>query len=1068
MPAPSEAQALFLAIFFPGYVTALTNTLSGGSLASNTISWSLGTVNSHAGGSKSFQVRVNTNTPSSLSITNRAQVFGCEAEETGKTNNNYSTLITRIANRPPVAQNDSYTVNENTVLVISAPGVLANDSDPDGNSLTAVLVSGPAHGSLTLNFNGSFTYTPMNNFTGPDSFTYRASDGITNSGIATVSITVTPVNSTPVVVNDNYSTPEDTTLTITAPGVLSNDSDVDGDVLTAILVTSPAHGTLSLNTNGGFSYTPSNNYNGPDSFTYRASDGITNSAIATVSIIVTPVNDAPVAANDNYTIPEDTTLTITAPGVLSNDSDVDGDVLTAVLVTSPAHGILTLNTNGGFSYTPSNNYNGPDSFTYKTSDGTTNSGIATVSITVTPVNDAPGAVNDEYTTPEDTTLTIPAPGVLSNDSDVDGDMLTAILVTSPAHGTLALNTNGGFSYTPSNNYNGPDSFTYRASDGITNSGIATGSITVTPVNDSPVAVNDNYSTPEDTTLTITAPGVLSNDSDPDSDGLTAILVTGPAHGTLTLNTNGGFNYTPTNNYNGPDSFTYRASDGQTNSAIATATIRVTPVNDPPNTNNWSGGSFSVLEDTTLNMSAPGVLAGITDVDGDVISAVFVCNPTHGTLNLNTNGSFTYIPATNYNGPDSFQFTASDGQAFSPTLTVNITVIPVNDPPSFTKGANQLVQENAGAQTVPGWAANLSPGPADEAGQAVIFQVSNNTNALFSVPPAVSSSGTLTYTPAPNAYGVATITVAAHDDGGIANGGLDTSAPQTFVITVNSPPTVSLISPTNGAVYVAPANFTVLANAQDVDGTIAKVEFFNGTNSLGEVTAGEPYFLVRTNVPTGTYTFGATATDNLGATGAAIPVTVTVIDRPPLTILSALHYNPQTDFFEVRVRVNNPTYSTFDAARVCVLNLTNTPAITVHNGCGFTNAIPYVQTPAAVLPGTYVDMTVEFYSPLRIAPNPVLRPELVGVSGVLPAPSGTPQHINQGLLFANKTFMVEFATQSNRVYSVQYSSDLILWKPSLPAVTGNGGWVQWIDNGQPKTDSAPAAQTARFYRVILLP
>src|SRR5207249_990696 len=145
----------------------------------------------------------------------------------------------------------------------------------------------------------------------------------------------------------------------------------------------PTHGVLTLNTNGGFTYLPAANYNGADNFTYQANDGALNSGIATVNITITGVNDAPVAVNDSYSTPEDTLLTVAAAGVLANDSDVDGDALRAVLVSQPTHGVLTLNTNGGFTYLPATNYNGADGFTYQANDGALNSGIATVSITIT-------------------------------------------------------------------------------------------------------------------------------------------------------------------------------------------------------------------------------------------------------------------------------------------------------------------------------------------------------------------------------------------------------------------------------------------------------------------------------------------------------------------------------------------------------------------------------------------------------------------------------------------------------------------------------------------------------------
>src|SRR6185503_13219793 len=244
----------------------------------------------------------------------------------------------------------------------------------------------------------------------------------------TVSLTITSANDAPVAVNDSYTTAEDTTLNVAAPGVLINDSDVDGDSLNASVVSQPTHGTLTLNGDGSLSYVPAANYNGPDSFTYKANDGQADSGIVTVSISVTGVNDAPVALNDSFTTAEDTTLNVAAPGVLSNDSDLDGDTLSAVLMNGPTNGSLTWNTNGSFSYVPAANYNGPDSFTYKANDGQADSGIATVSISITGVNDAPVALNDSFTTAEDTTLNVAAPGVLSNDSDVDGDTLSAVLV----------------------------------------------------------------------------------------------------------------------------------------------------------------------------------------------------------------------------------------------------------------------------------------------------------------------------------------------------------------------------------------------------------------------------------------------------------------------------------------------------------------------------------------------------------------------------------------------------------------------------------------------------------------
>ncbi|MCA1683985.1 MAG: tandem-95 repeat protein [Actinobacteria bacterium] len=191
-------------------------------------------------------------------------------------------------------------------------------------------------------------------------------------------------NDAPDAVDDAYSTDEDTALTVNAPGVLANDTDPQGDAPTAAVATGPANGTLGVNADGSFTYTPNANFNGADSFTYTATDSLGASDTATVAITVNPVNDAPVATGESYThYGSDTALVVIAPGVLANDSDpVEGSPLTAVLVSGPASGTLTLNPNGSFTYQPNEDFGGTDSFTYKANDGAADSNVVTVSIIV--------------------------------------------------------------------------------------------------------------------------------------------------------------------------------------------------------------------------------------------------------------------------------------------------------------------------------------------------------------------------------------------------------------------------------------------------------------------------------------------------------------------------------------------------------------------------------------------------------------------------------------------------------------------------------------------------------------
>jgi hypothetical protein len=473
-------------------------------------------------------------------------------------------FATTSGNNPPVAVNDSYTTNQGQTLTLAAPGVLANDTDGDGNPLIAVKVTSPSNGTVTLNSNGSFTYTPNAAFTGTDTFTYKANDGAADSNVATVSITVSaaPI---PVAANDSYSTSQGQTLNVAAPGVLGNDTSPGGLSLTAVKVTNPANGTVTLNANGSFAYTPNAAFTGTDTFTYKANNGSADSNIATVAIAVSAV---PVAVNDTYVTNLGQTLTVAAPGVLSNDTSPGGLALTAVKVTNPANGTLTLNANGSFTYTPKAGFSGTDSFTYKANNGSVDSNVATVNISQ---NHPPVAANDSYTTNQGQALTVAATGVLGNDTDADSNPLAAIKVTNPASGTVTLNANGSFVYTPNTGFSGSDSFTYKANDGLADSNVATVSITVTTAS-VPVAVNDIYTGTQGQALTVSTPGVLSNDTSPGGLALTAVKVTNPANGTVTLNANGSFTYTPNAGFLGTDSFTYKANNGSADSNTATVII----------------------------------------------------------------------------------------------------------------------------------------------------------------------------------------------------------------------------------------------------------------------------------------------------------------------------------------------------------------------------------------------------------------------------------------------------------------------------------------------------------------
>ena len=194
--------------------------------------------------------------------------------------------VSYIPNTPPQALPDSFITDEDLPLIVPAPGILENDTDEDDNPLTALLVSNPIHGTLDFASDGAFTYTPDLDFNGSDNFTYRATDGMVVSNMTTVTITVTSINDAPLAMEDAYMSDQDTDLVIQAPGVLANDSDIDDDSLTVILVAPPVHGSLLLNVEGSFIYTPEVGYSGIDQFTYQASDGDALSEVTAVNITI--------------------------------------------------------------------------------------------------------------------------------------------------------------------------------------------------------------------------------------------------------------------------------------------------------------------------------------------------------------------------------------------------------------------------------------------------------------------------------------------------------------------------------------------------------------------------------------------------------------------------------------------------------------------------------------------------------------------------------------------------------------------------------------------------------------
>jgi alpha-tubulin suppressor-like RCC1 family protein len=555
------------------------------------------------------------------------------------------------------------------------------------------------------------------------------------------------MNDPPIVLDGSYETNEDEPLSVPAPGVLTGATDPENDPLRGILVSGPSHGTLSLASDGSFTYTPAKDYNGADLFTFKASDGKLDSNVATARITVKPVNDAPVALDGSVATTENTSVDVKLAA-----SDVDGDPLTYSIVAPPTHGQLT-GTAPNLRYTPSPFYCGSDSFTFKANDALVDSNVAAVAINVNPVSYVPVENGEGLWTNEDTPFKIDlAP------TDGNGSPLTYEFAPRTEHGQVREDLLSPSPYVkwyvPDPDYNGPDLISFTVRDGSGASAIRVLWMDVRPVNDPPVADAQTLTAVEDVALPITLTG-----SDVENDPLTYSVETTPSHGTLS-GVAPNLIYTPDADYNGPDSFTFTANDGQLGSAAATVYIAVDPVNDVPVA---FGGSVTTTEDVPAS-----IVLGVEHPDREQsLTYSIETSPTHGELKVvATDNTVVYIPDADSNEPDEFAFTASDGTSTSNVATITITVTPVNDPP---------VAESQAVSTDRDVPLSITLVATD------VDNVASELTYAFTPPANGTLSGTapnLVYTPSPDYAGPDEFTFTASD--------LATeSLPATVTITVNA-------------------------------------------------------------------------------------------------------------------------------------------------------------------------------------------------------------------------------------------------------------------------------------------
>ncbi|MGD2093440.1 MAG: Ig-like domain-containing protein [Phycisphaerales bacterium] len=657
------------------------------------------------------------------------------------------------------------TTEEDTPVVVTLFG-----SDPDENQLTFKVVSGPFHGRLEGTA-PKLIYTPDSNFFGSDSFTFKVNDGTIDSTPITVLIKVVEVNDQPIAKDESITIQEDTPASITLSG-----SDADGDILSYGVVKAPSYGSLS-GRGPNLSYMPNEDFFGTDSFTFKVNDGMVDSAEATVSIKLAPVNDPPtgnysgstiqdnppVAKNDNVTTKEDNPVIITLSG-----SGLVNEKLVYNVIQKPLKGSLSGKA-PKLIYIPDINFNGSDSLTFKVSYEGVVSNIATVSILVTPDNDPPTAKDDSATTKEDTPAII---DVLTNDTDIDGDQLRKVTIqTQGKNGSASIEADNKLSYTPKANFFGIDSFSYRVFDDGGKSDTAKVNIKVEMVEDPPVANDVSVTTQEDKAVSITLKG-----SDPDGDKLSFNVTKEPSHGELS-GTEPHLGYTPKANFNGPDSFKFKVNDGKANSEDATVSIKVTAENDPPTA---SDVSVTTWEDTPVSIKLKG-----SDIDGDELSFNVTKKPCHGKLS-GTKPHLRYTPKANFNGSDSFKFNVNDRKATSEDATVSIKVMEENDPP-VARDDSVKTNEDTPIEKI-----NVLVNDTDvDKDPLKITHVTQGKNGSVGI----NSDNTVSYASYKNFFGTDLFTYTISDG---PEGKVDTAAVKVMVEAVNDAPRFTSTAITSGS------------------------------------------------------------------------------------------------------------------------------------------------------------------------------------------------------------------------------------------------------------------------------
>ncbi len=780
----------------------------------------------------------------------------------------------------PVARDDGYVVDEGGTLDVAAgAGVLANDSA----ATVAELVSGPQHGTLSFQGDGSFTYIHDGSETTADAFTYRAGDGTQWSTPATVAITVSPVNDPPVAADDAYATDEDTALAVAAPGVLANDSDAEADPLSASLQAPPAHGSVVVQADGGFRYLPDADFHGTDSFTYTVSDG-SAADIGTVTVTVRAVNDPPVAADDAAITDEDTPVAV---DVLANDSDPDGDALTVTAVGSPAHGTVSWGPSS-VTYTPETNFHGTDSFTYTVSDGSATDS-ADVTVTVRSVNDPPVISGSPLLVATARTEYRFEPAA----SDPDGDSLTFTVTGLPAWASFdeATGTLWGTPGLADIGDHGP--VTIRVTDGTAWAALEPFTIQVRAENTAPGVPVVDSPVPGSEVATVRPTLVVQNATDPDGDPVSYEFelyegdVPDPARVVAAATQAAGAGTTawavPVDLAdNAWHLWRVRATDGLAASDWAQARFFVNTVNDPPGTFGVVGPSDGASVDTVTPVLE---VANAADPDGDAVNYAFSVYGScaegipqgapiaaSGDVRAGAGGttSWTVSPALADNSGYCWQAVATDEHGASTGgATATFRVNTANDAPTAPGISSPLDGAEVASADVTLEVTNAT----DPDGDPLTYRFELDTSPAFDSP-ALQTSGDV----AEGAGGTTSWAVTGLSDNtgyhwrakAVDENGAESPwvVASFFVNTVNDPPVAPVpVSPGDGATVTTALPTLQVLPAEDPDTPpdllAYAFEVYAGESLAASGTSAGTTWTVPSPLADGTYSWRAHAIDEAG-------------------------------------------------------------------------------------------------------------------------------------------------------------------------------------------------------------